>query len=89
MSIEPTRRSLLGAAMIAATAPIVPAIASATAAPAIPPLKTVRTDLPEIAYAAKFTGRYEHRLITGGIGHNLPQEAPAAFVDAMLDVARL
>ncbi len=40
------------------------------------------------AYAAKFTGRYEHRLITGGVGHNLPQEAPAAFVQAMLDVAR-
>jgi pimeloyl-ACP methyl ester carboxylesterase len=39
-------------------------------------------------YAAKFTGRYEHRLITGGIGHNLPQEAPAAFTQAMLDVAR-
>ncbi len=40
------------------------------------------------AYAAKFTGRYEHRLISGGIGHNLPQEAPAAFAKAMLDVAR-
>src|SRR4051812_31036214 len=30
-------------------------------------------------YAAKFTGKYKHRLITGGIGHNLPQEAPQAF----------
>ena len=40
------------------------------------------------AYAAKFTGRYEHRLITGGIGHNLPQEAPAAFVRAVIDVAQ-
>lgn len=40
------------------------------------------------AYAKKFTGRYEHRLISGGIGHNLPQEAPVAFVQAMLDVAR-
>ncbi|MDE1991931.1 MAG: alpha/beta hydrolase, partial [Rhizobiaceae bacterium] len=30
------------------------------------------------AYAKKFTGKYEHRLITGGIGHNLPQEAPQA-----------
>jgi len=39
-------------------------------------------------YAAKFTGRYEHRLITGGIGHNLPQEAPGAFVQAVIDVAR-
>jgi pimeloyl-ACP methyl ester carboxylesterase len=40
------------------------------------------------AYAAKFTGRYEHRLISGGIGHNLPQEAPDAFARAMLDAAR-
>jgi pimeloyl-ACP methyl ester carboxylesterase len=40
------------------------------------------------ADAAKFTGRYEHRLITGGIGHNLPQEAPAAFAQAVIDVAR-
>jgi pimeloyl-ACP methyl ester carboxylesterase len=40
------------------------------------------------AYAAKFTGRYEHRLITGGIGHNLPQEAPAAFTQAIVDVSR-
>ncbi|MDT3381373.1 alpha/beta hydrolase [Labrys neptuniae] len=40
------------------------------------------------AYAKRFSGRYEHRLITGGIGHNLPQEAPEAFAQAMLDVAR-
>lgn len=39
-------------------------------------------------YRGKFTGSYEHRLITGGIGHNLPQEAPAAFSKAVLDVAR-
>lgn len=38
------------------------------------------------AYARKFTGRYEHRLITGGIGHNLPQEAPQAFAQAVIDV---
>ncbi|NKK73295.1 alpha/beta fold hydrolase [Rhizobium leguminosarum bv. viciae] len=37
-------------------------------------------------YAAKFKGRYEHRLITGGIGHNLPQEAPDAFAQAVIDV---
>ena len=36
------------------------------------------------SYAAKFTGRYAHRLITGGIGHNLPQEAPKAFAEAIL-----
>jgi pimeloyl-ACP methyl ester carboxylesterase len=41
------------------------------------------------AYAAKFTGRYAHRTITGGIGHNLPQEAPEAFARAVLDVERL
>jgi pimeloyl-ACP methyl ester carboxylesterase len=38
------------------------------------------------AYAMKFSGRYSHRTIEGGIGHNLPQEAPAAFADAVLEV---
>jgi pimeloyl-ACP methyl ester carboxylesterase len=38
------------------------------------------------AYAKKFTGKYEHRLIRGGIGHNLPQEAPQAFAQAIVDV---
>ena len=41
---------------------------------------------PASAYAGKFSGKYEHRLITGGIGHNLPQEAPDAFAQAILDV---
>jgi pimeloyl-ACP methyl ester carboxylesterase len=41
------------------------------------------------AYAKKFAGKYQHRLIRGGIGHNLPQEAPQAFVDAVIDVAGL
>jgi len=40
------------------------------------------------AYAGKFAGRYEHRLIAGGIGHNLPQEAPQAFAQAIVDVDR-
>jgi pimeloyl-ACP methyl ester carboxylesterase len=40
------------------------------------------------AYAKKFTGRYEHRTITGGIGHNLPQEAPQAFAQAIVDIAK-
>ena len=40
------------------------------------------------AYAKRFSGRYSHRLITGGIGHNLPQEAPQAFAQAVLDVDR-
>ncbi|HET9921958.1 MAG TPA: alpha/beta hydrolase [Ktedonobacteraceae bacterium] len=38
------------------------------------------------AYAGKFSGRYAHRIITGGIGHNLPQEAPQAFAQAIVDV---
>jgi pimeloyl-ACP methyl ester carboxylesterase len=38
------------------------------------------------AYSGKFTGRYEHRLITGGVGHNLPQEAPGDFAQAIIDV---
>jgi pimeloyl-ACP methyl ester carboxylesterase len=38
------------------------------------------------AYAAKFAGRYAHRTIEGGIGHNLPQEAPEAFAAAVLEV---
>jgi pimeloyl-ACP methyl ester carboxylesterase len=40
------------------------------------------------AYAKKFIGRYAHRTIKGGIGHNLPQEAPQAFCDAILAVHR-
>jgi pimeloyl-ACP methyl ester carboxylesterase len=44
---------------------------------------------PEPAvYAKKFSGKYAHRNIEGGIGHNLPQEAPKAFADAIIDVAR-
>ena len=38
-------------------------------------------------YGKKFSGRYEHRLIKGGIGHNLPQEAPQAFAQAIVDIA--
>lgn len=38
------------------------------------------------AYAKKFSGKYAHRLIKGGIGHNLPQEAPRDFAQAVLDV---
>jgi pimeloyl-ACP methyl ester carboxylesterase len=38
------------------------------------------------AYAEKFTGKYTHRLIPGGVGHNLPQEAPEAFAEAVVEV---
>ena len=37
-------------------------------------------------YAARFTGRYAHRTLTGGIGHNIPQEAPQSFADAIVEV---
>jgi pimeloyl-ACP methyl ester carboxylesterase len=40
------------------------------------------------AYANKFTGKYAHRTISGGVGHNLPQEAPEAFAEAVVDVSR-
>jgi pimeloyl-ACP methyl ester carboxylesterase len=38
------------------------------------------------SYASKFSGKYAHRIIEGGVGHNLPQEAPLAFVQAIVDV---
>jgi pimeloyl-ACP methyl ester carboxylesterase len=40
------------------------------------------------SYAKKFSGKYEHRDITGGVGHNLPQEASEAFAKAVIDVDR-
>jgi pimeloyl-ACP methyl ester carboxylesterase len=42
--------------------------------------------LEPAAYAKMFSGKYEHRTISGGIGHNLPQEAPQAFAQAIVDV---
>jgi pimeloyl-ACP methyl ester carboxylesterase len=41
------------------------------------------------SYRNKFSGRYEHRLIGRGVGHNLPQEAPRDFAQAVLDVASM
>ena len=41
------------------------------------------------AYAKKFSGKYRHRLVRGGIGHNLPQEAPQAFAEAVIEADRL
>jgi pimeloyl-ACP methyl ester carboxylesterase len=41
------------------------------------------------SYARKFTGKYAHRTLTGGVGHNLPQEAPQAFAQAIVDAADL
>ncbi|HEV8382094.1 MAG TPA: alpha/beta hydrolase [Gemmatimonadales bacterium] len=66
-----------------------------TAAPVITvPTITMEGDangaphLPPAAYANKFSGKYAHRLITGGVGHNLPQEAPRAFSEAIIEVDR-
>jgi pimeloyl-ACP methyl ester carboxylesterase len=39
-------------------------------------------------YATRFTGNHTHRTIPGGVGHNLPQEAPERFVEAVIDVDR-
>jgi pimeloyl-ACP methyl ester carboxylesterase len=41
---------------------------------------------PSTAYRNKFSGKYDYRLITGGVGHNMPQEAPQAFAQAVIDV---
>jgi pimeloyl-ACP methyl ester carboxylesterase len=38
------------------------------------------------SYAGKFSGKYQHRIIRGGVGHNLPQEAPQAFAEAVVAV---
>ena len=50
---------------------------------ATPTARRIRTRAP---IAKKFSGKYAHRLIEGGIGHNLPQEAPQAFAQAVVDV---
>lgn len=44
---------------------------------------------PAEAYAQRFTGKYEYRLVKGGVGHNLPQEAPQAFAQAVVDADHL
>jgi pimeloyl-ACP methyl ester carboxylesterase len=41
------------------------------------------------SYAKKFSGKYQHRTIKGGVGHNLPQEAPQAFAKAIVEVAEI
>ena len=41
---------------------------------------------PSTAYRNKFSGKYDYRLITGGVGHNMPQEAPKDFAQAIIDV---
>ena len=51
---------------------------------ALPPKAELQPDAS--SYAKKFSGKYAHQLIKGGIGHNLPQEAPQAFAQAVVDV---
>jgi hypothetical protein len=81
MSGTMNRRAFLGAMAtgVAAAVPTITLEGDANGAPHADPS----------AYRMKFTGRYEHRTVTGGVGHNLPQEAPQAFAQAVLDVDRL
>jgi pimeloyl-ACP methyl ester carboxylesterase len=84
------RRGFLGAVVSAVAATELITVAPDITVPTI----TLEGDAngaphPDAAsYAAKFSGRYEHRIIKGGIGHNLPQEAPHEFAQAVVDVDR-
>jgi len=52
------------------------------------PLKATPMVHPDArSYAKKFAGKYSHRIIKGGVGHNLPQEAPQAFAEAVVEAA--
>jgi hypothetical protein len=42
--------------------------------------------IPSAAHAKMFSGKYSHRTMTGGIGHNRPEEAPQAFAEPVVDV---
>src|SRR5262249_31934745 len=61
------------------------------AAPVIAvPTITIASDFDGAAadgasYAKKFSGKYSHRILKG-IGHNVPQEAPQAFAQAVVEV---
>jgi len=89
---DPLRRRLLGAAVVAAAATEFGAAAAAPRPPVVAPAITLEGDAngaphPDPAsYAGKCTGRYAHRLIRGGVGHNLPQECPRDFAQAVTDV---
>jgi hypothetical protein len=51
-------------------------------------VKQIDAGVPDPSvYGKKFSGPYAHRSIPGGVGHNLPQEAPRAFAQAIVDVA--
>jgi hypothetical protein len=51
----------------------------------MPTGRRIRTRAPT---TGKFVGKYAHRVVKGGVGHNLPQQAPAAFAQAIMDVDR-
>jgi len=68
------------AALPAITVPTITLEGDANGAPHYP---------DDSAYRKRFTGKYAYRVITGGIGHNLPQEAPRAFADAIIEADRL
>jgi pimeloyl-ACP methyl ester carboxylesterase len=73
-SLDDLERRLAGAPVI--TVPTVTLEGDANGAPHSDPA----------SYAEKFTGEYTHRLVPGGVGHNLPQEAPQAFAEAVVEV---
>ena len=67
----------------------------AAAAPITVPTITLEGDAngaahaPPAAYRARYSGKYEHRDMTGGVGHNLPQEAPQDFAQAIIDADKM
>ena len=95
--IDQYRRRFLGAAAVTIAASQLGTAGSASAQsgsakPDVPTIKpgtnTAFAPLKQIdADRTRFSGRYQHRIIDGGIGHNLPQEAPQAFAQAVVDVA--
>ena len=90
LSSSPTRRSLLATAAVASAFGLVSsASAQPTSAERNEGDANGAPHPDPSAYAQKFTGRYAHRTIGGGVGHNLPQEDPAAFVRAVVDVGAL
>ena len=88
LSSSPTRRSLLATAAVASAFGLVSsASAQPTSAERNEGDANGAPHPDPSAYAKKFSGKYSHRNITGGIGHNLPQEAPQAFAEGVIEVA--
>ena len=49
-------------------------------------LRNAAMTIAAASYTNKFSGKFEHRIVNGGVGHNLPREAPEAFAKAIVDV---